>query len=174
MDGQLAALFFMISLSDMTRNHCETGCLARSTAQEAISFSYGDVIFQENTIGREAYLRYDLGSVLGPFQPAIGLSATDSDDVWVGIGATHTTRLWNNQSGAGGYAQLHFMPGLHVQGDGPDLGTAIEFRSGVEVGWQSNKGLRFGVSYDHRSNGDLSSVNPGLETLQLRVSIPFR
>ena len=173
MDGRLAVLFLVVGLTDMQTNDCETGCLARSPAQQAISLSFGDVIFQENSIGREAYLRYDLGTFFGPFQPAIGLSVTDSNDIWVGLGATHTTRFWERSSGVGGYAQLHFMPGVYAQGSGPDLGHDIEFRSGAEIGWQSKNGMRFGLSYDHRSNGDISLLNPGLETLQLRMSVPL-
>ncbi|MEP5152730.1 acyloxyacyl hydrolase [Planktotalea sp.] len=173
MDGRLALLFFAIGLTDMKTNDCETGCLARTPAQEAITLSFGNVIFQEKTIGSEAYLRYDLGTSFGPFQPAVGLSVTDTNDIWVGLGATHTTRFWDRPSGAGGYAQLHFMPGVYAQGSGPNLGHDIEFRSGAEIGWQARSGLRVGVSYDHRSNGDISAINPGLETLQLRVSVPL-
>lgn len=173
MDGRLAVLFFVVGLTDMKTNDCETGCLARTPAQQAISLSYGDVIFQENVIGREAYLRYDMGRSYGPFQPAIGLSVTDTNDIWLGFGATHTTRFWQSRSGAGGYAQLSFLPGVHVQGNGPDLGHPVEFRSGAEIGWQARNGVRVGLSYDHRSNGDISSLNPGMETFQLRVQIPL-
>lgn len=173
MDGRLALLFFVIGLTDMKTNDCDTGCLARTPAQEAISLSFGDVIFQDKSIGSEAYLRYDLGTSFGPFQPAMGLSVTDTNDVWVGFGATHTTRFWDRPSGTGGYAQLHFMPGVYAQGTGPNLGHDVEFRSGAEIGWQARSGLRVGVSFDHRSNGDISNVNPGLETLQLRVSVPL-
>jgi lipid A 3-O-deacylase len=173
MDGRLAVLFFVVGLTDMKTNDCETGCLAQTSAQGALSLSFGDVIFQEKSIGREIYLRYDMGTSFGPFQPAIGLSVTDSNDIWVGFGATHTTRFWERPSGAGGYAQLHLMPGVYAQGSGPDLGHSIEFRSGAEIGYQAPGGLRVGVSYDHRSNGDISSLNPGLETLQLRVTVPL-
>jgi len=173
MDGRLALLFFAVGLFDMKTNDCETGCLARTPAQEAISLSFGDVIFQENTIGREAYLRYDMGTSFGPFQPTMGLSVTDSNDIWVGFGATHTTHFWQSPSGAGAYAQLHFMPEFYAQGSGPDLGLPLEFRSGAELGYQAKNGVRVGVSYDDRSNGDISSVNPGLETLQFRVTVPL-
>lgn len=173
MDGRLAVLFFVVGLWDMKENDCPTGCLKQTPAQEAISLSFGDVQFQGRSIGREAYLRYDLGRQYGPFQPAIGLSVTDSNDIWLGLGATHTTRFWDRPSGAGGYAQLHFMPGVYAQGKGPDLGHPIEFRSGAEIGWQARSGLRFGLSYDHRSNGDISNLNPGLETVQLRVQVPL-
>jgi lipid A 3-O-deacylase len=169
----LAVLFFVIGLTDMKSNDCDMGCLARTPAQEAISLSFGNLIFQEKSVGREAYLRYDLGMSFGLFQPAIGLSMTDTNDVWVGFGATHTTRFWERPSGTGGYAQLHFMPGVYAQGNGPDLGHDIEFRSGAEIGWQAKSGMHIGVSYDHRSNGGISNVNPGMETLQLRVSVPL-
>jgi|UPI0002DD0182 lipid A 3-O-deacylase len=173
MDGRLAVLFFVVGLTDMKTNDCDTGCLARTPAQEALSLSFGNVIFQEKNIGSEMYLRYDMGTSFGPFQPAMGLSMSDSNDIWVGLGATHTTRFWDRPSGAGGYAQLHFMPGVYAQGSGPDLGYPIEFRSGAEIGYQAKNGVRMGVSFDHRSNGDISSVNPGLETFQFRVSVPL-
>ena len=173
MDGRLAVLFFAVGLFDMKANDCDTGCLARTPAQEALSLSFGNVIFQENNIGSEVYLRYDMGTSFGPFQPAMGLSVSDTNDIWVGLGATHTTHFWQRPSGAGGYAQLHFMPGVYAQGNGPDLGYPIEFRSGAEIGYQAKNGVRMGVSFDHRSNGDISSVNPGLETFQFRVSVPL-
>ena len=173
MDGRLAVLFFAVGLFDMKANDCDTGCLARTPAQEALSLSFGNVVFQEKNIGSEVYLRYDMGTAFGPFQPAMGLSVTDSNDIWVGVGATHTTRFWDRPSGAGGYAQLHFMPGVYAQGSGPDLGHDIEFRSGAEIGYQAKNGMRMGVSFDHRSNGDIASLNPGLETFQFRVSVPL-
>ena len=173
MDGRLAVLFFVVGLTDMKTNDCDTGCLARTAAQDAISLSFGNVIFQEKSVGQEAYVRYDMGTSFGPFQPAVGLSVTDTNDVWVGLGATHTTRFWDRPSGAGGYAQLHFMPGIYAQGTGPNLGHEFEMRSGAEIGYQAKNGVRVGLSYDHRSNAGLSSPNPGMETLQLRVSVPL-
>jgi lipid A 3-O-deacylase len=173
MDGRLAVLFFVVGLTDMKTNDCETGCLARTAAQDAISLSFGNVIFQEKSVGQEAYVRFDMGTSFGPFQPAVGLSVTDTNDVWVGLGATHTTRFWDRPSGVGGYAQLHVMPGVYTRGTGPDLGHQLEIRSGAEIGYQAKNGLRYGLSYDHRSNAGLSSPNPGMETLQFRVSVPL-
>lgn len=171
MDGTLALLFLVAGLTDMGFNDCRNdGCLARSDAQKNISLSYGDVIFQENTIGRETYVRYGFGHAYGPFQPAIGVSITDSGDAWVGIGATYTKSFANNRI----YTQLSLLPGVYKRGSGPDLGHLIEFRSGAEIGYQARNGVRVGLSYDHRSNAEISAVNPGLETLQLRVSIPLK
>ena len=170
MDGTYALLFLVAGLTDMKFNYCNDGCLARRDAQAHASLSYGDVIFQTNTIGREAYIRYDLGQMRGPFQPAIGVSVTDTGDAWVGFGATHTTRFANER----GYVQLSLLPGVYAQGSGPDLGHVIEFRSGAEIGYRAKNGIKYGISYDHRSNADISNVNPGLETLTFRVTFPIR
>lgn len=173
MDGSLAILFFVLGFTDMKLNHCDTGCLARTPAQEALSLSFGDSLFRARTSGNETYVRYEFDSSFGPFQPTLGLSVTDKQDVWFGLGATYTSRFWDRPSGAGAYAQLHFMPGFYGQGSGPNLGFPIEFRSGAEFGYQAKNGVRFGLSYDHRSNGDLVAVNPGLDTIQFRISVPL-
>ena len=169
MDGTLAVLFLVASLTDMGINHCSTGCLATGETPQRLALSYGDVQFQEKSVDKELYLRYDFGRTYGPFQPAIGASVTGRGDAWIGIGATWTAQL----ADTGIYGQLHLMPGVYARGSGPNLGHTIEFRSGAEIGYQARNGVRFGISYDHRSNAELSSVNPGLETLQFRVSIPF-
>jgi len=170
MDGTFAVIFLLAGLADMKVNHCETGCLALSETPARIAVSAGDVQFQKDSIGSEVYVRYDFGRAYGPFQPALGVSVTDDNDAWIGFGATWTGRFAHNR----GYVQLHLMPGLYAQGDGVDLGSPIEFRSGAEIGYEARNGVRVGLSYDHRSNADLESLNPGLETVQLRVSVPLK
>lgn len=170
MNGTIAVLFLIAGLTDMALTDCKTdGCLARSDTAAQTSFGLGNVIYQQNVIGEEAYLRYDLDRNYGPFQPSVGLSVTNSGDAWVGLGA-----VYNVPTGVDGfYTQLSLLPGLYAQGNGPDLGHVLEIRSGIEFGYQANNGLRVGLSFDHRSNGELSSTNPGLETLQLRVTMPI-
>jgi len=93
MDGTYAVLFLLAGLTDMKLNHCDTGCLARRDAPAYATLSYGDVLFQEQTIGTEGYLRFDFGRAYGPFQPALGVSLTDDGDSWIGFGATWTGRF---------------------------------------------------------------------------------
>ncbi len=168
MDGTLAALFLVVGLADMGFNHCSDGCLARSDAQAAFSLSAGEVIFQDKHIDREAYLRYSFGHSFGPFQPAVGVSVTQSGDAWVGIGATHESNFFNDRA----YLSLSLMPGVYARGDGPNLGHDVEFRSGLEVGYRARNGVRVGLVFDHRSNADIASVNPGMESVQFRVTVP--
>ena len=169
MDGTLAVIALAASLADMGLNHCGNGCLAEGETERRFSLSTGEVQYQGKKVGSEAYLRYDFGRTYGPFQPAVGASITSHGDIWVGYGATYTAHL----ADTGLYAQLHLMPGLYHYGGGQDLGHVIEFRSGAEVGYEAKNGLRVGISYDHRSNADISSTNPGVETLQFRISAPF-
>jgi hypothetical protein len=170
MDGTLATLFLVAGLTDMTMNFCDDGCLATSAQTGRIAVSAGDVEFQGNRIGNEIYLRYDVPKSFGPFQPALGISVTDEGSIWFGAGSSWTYSFAQNR----GYVQLHLMPGVYSKGDGPDLGSTIEFRSGAEIGFETAKGVRIGLSYDHRSNADTGRINPGLETIQLRASFPLR
>lgn len=170
MDGTIAALFLLASSWDMVANHCDTGCVAQAPAPAYSSFGLGQVIFQNQNIASEFYYRHDFGMKYGPYQPAVGVSITDQGSAWLGAGMVYTASTRNER----GYLQLSLMPGVYTAGDGPDLGNTLEIRSGIELGYAAANGIRYGLSFDHRSNAELSSVNPGLETLQLRVSVPLR
>lgn len=171
MDAAMAAAFVLFGGLDMVLNDCGagSGCLAQSDETARFAISTGLVEFQKDYISREAYFRYDLGKKYGPFQPVIGASFTSQGAVWAGAGAAYTKEL----ADTGIYAQLHLMGGLFEKGNGPDIGGNIHFRSGVELGYEAVNGWRYAVSYDHRSNAELQTINPGLETLQFRVSVPL-
>ena len=170
MDGSLAVLTFLLGLWDMSINYCATNCFASSETQSYTAVSAGSVFYQEDQVGSEIYIRRDTRHMTGPFQMTYGLSVTDTSDVWAGMGHSYTLPYFSDNV----FVQLHAMTGLFLRGQGPDIGGLIEFRSGIEVGYQSNNGIRYGVAFDHRSNLGIYSPNPGLETLQFRVSIPTR
>ena len=169
MDGTLAAIGLIVGLADMGLNDCSTGCIAPNGVDSRLSISGGNLLFEGDRIGEELYLRYEFATAYGPFQPAMGLSATSDGDVWAGAGAVWTTHF----PGDDVFIQFNVMPGLFAAGDGPDLGHEVQVRSGFEIGFEADNGWRWGLSYDHRSNGDLAPLNPGVETLQLRLSIPL-
>jgi hypothetical protein len=168
MDGTLAVLILGVTLADMGVNYCPTDCLGAETLQPRWAVSGGAVLFQEEIDGAELYLRRDLGLRLGPFQPSFGVSVASGGATWIGAGMQYTL-----EGPLDLYLQGHVMPGLYFPGDGNDLGGAVQFRSGLELGYETPTGLRLGLSFDHRSNAGLKSDNPGLETLQLRVSWPM-
>ena len=54
-----------------------------------------------------------------------------------------------------------FTPGYYNQGDGKDLGHALEFKSEVQLSLDLPKDSQFGFSYNHLSNASLGEKNPG-------------
>lgn len=170
-DGTFAVLMILGGLLDMSANHCgtESGCLGRSEIAPRIALSVGEVEERQAPVSGEVYLRYDLGHRNGPFGHAIGFSYGENGELWLGAGQT-----WKVDFGRSPwYTELHAMVGLYEPNGGFDLGGLIEFRSGIEVGYENRKGWRYALSYDHRSNADIYSNNPGVETYQFRVSVPF-
>jgi hypothetical protein len=165
MDGTLAALVLGVSLADMGLNYCPTDCFDARNVTPRWSLSTGALLFQDEIDGAELYLRRDFGVLLGPFQPSLGISVSTGGATWIGAGVQYTL------NGPGDlYLQGHVMPGAYFPADGRDLGGGLQFRSGIELGYEAPSGLRIGLSFDHRSNADFQSYNPGIESLQLRVS----
>ena len=54
-----------------------------------------------------------------------------------------------------------FTPCYYNQGDGKDLGHALEFKSEVQLSLDLPKDSQFGFSYNHLSNASLGDKNPG-------------
>ena len=125
--------------------------------------------FNDDPVGTEVYVRRDTKVAHGPFQNVYGLSISDTGDVWAGIGHAYTieTRIERVD------VQLHAMTGLYSRGTGVDLGGPIEFRSGIEVAYHLENGMRLGLGWDHRSNLEIYSRNPGVKMVHVRLSIPL-
>ncbi len=170
MDGTLAAIFLVASLTDMALTDCPTGCLTAGEATSRLSFQAAKVEFQSDIIGEEIYVGYDFGKSYGPFQPTIGASLTDTGDAWIGAGAKWTTQ---NLIDGPFFVEASLMPGIYRRGDGPDIGGTLQFRSSLGAGFAFDNGVTVLASYDHRSNADTQDLNPGLETIALRVAFPF-
>ena len=54
-----------------------------------------------------------------------------------------------------------FTPGYYNEGNGKDLGHALEFKSEVQLSLELPKDTQFGFSYNHLSNASLGDKNPG-------------
>ncbi len=170
-DGTFAALLFLLSFSDMHANYCETdlGCFARSEVVPRVYFSVGEVQERHAKAGSEIYLRYDLGHKNGPLGHAIGLSLSGRGETWFGAGQSYIAGVEDY----GLKIEFHAMTGLYDKGSGHDLGGRLAFRSGVDLIYEKTGGLRYAVSYDHRSNMGIYKENPGIETIQFAVSFPL-
>ena len=54
-----------------------------------------------------------------------------------------------------------FAPGYYNAGDGKDLGSALEFKSEIQMTLNLSDSTEFGMSYNHISNASLGDKNPG-------------
>ena len=54
-----------------------------------------------------------------------------------------------------------FAPGYYNEGNGKDLGHALEFKSEVQLSLELPKESQFGFSYNHISNASIGDKNPG-------------
>ena len=66
-----------------------------------------------------------------------------------------------------------FTPGYYEKGSGKDLGSALEFKSEIKLGFDILKGSKLGYSYSHISNNDWGSTNPGTDNQQIVFSSKF-
>ena len=170
-DGTVAVIGLIAGLIDMGVNHCPNqGCLAKNEVQAYSSVALGETVFQENSVGEEIHFRRDTRHAFGPFQTIYGFSASSDEELWGGVGQAYRMSTANDSL----FLQFHAMAGLYEEGSGVDLGGPIQFRSGVEVGYQAPRGMRVSLGVDHRSNAGIYTDNPGLETWHLRVSIPTK
>ncbi len=73
--------------------------------------------------------------------------------------------------------KLAIMPftgaGLYSEGSGPDLGQAMEFRTGVEVSYKLDGGSVIAGQLYHLSNASLADQNPGNNYIVVRYGLPL-
>jgi lipid A 3-O-deacylase len=63
--------------------------------------------------------------------------------------------------------------GYYEKGNGKDLGSHVEFKTGAEIDYVFDNGIRVGPAFDHVSNAGITKRNPGEENLMLMVSVPL-
>ena len=92
---------------------------------------------------------------LGNVSPITGGFLTENSAAYV-----YTGIEWNIDMG-GLQLTPSFAPGYYHEGDGKDLGHALEFKSEVQLSLDLPKDSQFGFSYNHLSNASLGDKNPG-------------
>ena len=169
MNGTFAAIMAVLGLWDMSVHYCPTGCFQEREVAGFVTYAVGETSFNGDAVGSEIYVRRDTRVAHGPFQNVYGLSVSDTSDVWAGIGHAYAIDTPLERVDV----QLHAMTGLYSRGKGVDLGGPIEFRSGIELAYRLENGMRLGLGWDHRSNLEIYARNPGVEMVHLRLSIPL-
>ena len=124
--------------------------------QKAILFGFQH---QNETLERNTFL--------GKFSPVSGGFMTGDSSVYLYTGV-------EGQYGVGPLKILpSFTPGYYQKGDGKDLGSALEFKSEIKIGFDIFENSKLGYSYSHISNNDWGDTNPGTDNQQITFSKNF-
>jgi lipid A 3-O-deacylase len=104
---------------------------------------------------------------LGKFKPVTGAFMTQKSSVYLYSGI-------EGQYGIGPLKILpSFSPGYYQKGDGKDLGSALEFKSEVKLGFDMFDNSQLSYSYSHISNNDWGKTNPGTDNQKITFSKNF-
>ena len=66
-----------------------------------------------------------------------------------------------------------FAPGYYNSGDGKNLGSALEFKSEIQMSLNLSDSTEFGMSYNHISNASLGDKNPGANSYMINFLKQF-
>ena len=104
---------------------------------------------------------------LGKFKPVTGAFVTGKSSVYFYSGV-------EGQYDIGPIKILpSFTPGYYEKGDGKDLGSILEFKSELKVGFDFFENSKLSYSYSHISNNDWGDINPGTDNQQITFSKNF-
>ena len=104
---------------------------------------------------------------LGKFKPVTGGFLTGKSSIYLYTGI-------EGQYSLGPLKILpSFSPGYYEKGDGKDLGSALEFKSEVKLGFDLFENSQLSYSYSHISNNDWGDTNPGTDNQQITFSKNF-
>lgn len=104
------------------------------------------------------------------FKPFVGVGATGRRSLYLYGGLRLDLHLFSRLSVEPSLAVANYL-----HGGGKVLGSPIDFRSGVDVEWRLDDGLRLGLAYHHLSHWILfGSNNPGTEILAVTLAVPVR
>ena len=104
---------------------------------------------------------------LGKLAPVTGAFVTGKESIYfyTGVEGQYSVGPMN--------ISPSFTPGYYEKGSGKDLGSALEFKSEIKIGFDILKDSKLGYSYSHISNNDWGSKNPGSNNRQIIFSSKF-
>ena len=137
--------------SNETELNFFTGMFDFSDTTQAAGFlglqHQNDDLFRESFLGR-------LTPITGGF-----LTEKSAFYLYTGVQAEYNLGLFT--------VTPSFAPGYYNVGDGKDLGSALEFKSEVQMSLNLSDSTEFGMSYNHISNASLGDKNPGANSYMI-------
>lgn len=123
-------------------------------------------INDDQTAG-EFDVQFRVNTPLWIFRPQVGMFVT-TDSAFYAYAGLYTDLHLGDQF----VLSPSFSVGGFHEGDGKDLGGALEFRSAIELAYKFESKARLGVQIGHLSNASIYDSNPGEEFILLNFSLP--
>ena len=101
---------------------------------------------------------------LGNASPITGGFITENSAAYVYTGVE-----WNYAIGNKIKFTPSFAPGIYHEGDGKDLGHALEFKTEMQLSYTLSDSANLGMSYNHISNASLGDKNPGANSYMFNL-----
>jgi hypothetical protein len=142
-----------------------------ASAQEPSFLSVGAGWYDFNDDQDAIDLRVEYRSghkIFGRVKPWIGLEVT-SDVAAYGVGGILADIFFGRRI----VLTPSFGVGVYTDGDGKDLGSAVEFRSQLELGYRFDDRSRLALAVSHISNAHLTEQNPGTEIATIYYHLPL-
>jgi lipid A 3-O-deacylase len=168
MVSPVVAAFAFVCLTAWTpAAHAQVSLVVNDPAQLALGAGAFDAISGRDTAGLFDG-EYRFGTKLFYLRPMVGVQVTTK-------GALYGYGGFGLDVAIGKHWILtpNAAVGAFERGDGTDLGSWVEFRTGAELDYHFADQSRLGVAFHHISNAGLTKQNPGEEQLTLVYSLPL-
>ncbi|MEH6579794.1 MAG: acyloxyacyl hydrolase [Amphritea sp.] len=97
--------------------------------------------------------------------PTVGFTANSDEAYWLYGGVRYDISLSEKW-----VLTPHWAVSLYEEGDSTDLGSVVEFRSGLELAYKLNADSHLGLGVYHLSNAGIDDINPGSDSIILSYS----
>ena len=156
-------LLILLSLFCFNQN-----ILANSLSIFGGSYDYDDDN-TSNLIGLNYHLTHNDFNILNfiDINPVVGLFITAKS------ASMFYSGFETNLGGDVVFLNLSSSAGIYSNGDGKDLGNALQFKSEINLFYSLSKTTRIGLGSHHISNAGISSVNPGVNNYYLILNRDF-
>ena len=121
--------------------------------QKSILFGFQH---QNENLGRDTFL--------GNASPITGGFLTENSAAYIYTGVE-----WNYAISEKLKFTPSFAPGIYHEGDGKDLGHALEFKTEIQASYSISESTSLGLSYNHISNASLGDKNPGANSYMFNL-----
>ncbi|RZO88450.1 MAG: acyloxyacyl hydrolase [alpha proteobacterium HIMB114] len=140
-------------------------CLASSSYARGLAMSSGILDYSDGekrsgfVEATYTFKNADDENFFGKFTPITGAMITQENAVMVYSGFQGNFSIGNF------IISPSFSPGYYESGKGKDLGSYLEFKTQINLGWNFGNSSNAGLSYSHISNADVGIRNPGANNI---------